>query len=197
MWEAQSETLQPGCVRTRLHAGGKALSYAETLERWIEDESFRDWFSQLLVHAPFEAYCWETPAVARSTLDQPFEWVLLDVPALGSLPPEPGAFAEPFSRCKAGERVAGFSNLGRDAFLVAPLPIDAESPYSHLASFIRSAPRSQSHSLWQTVAIAIRQHLGDAPLWVSTAGLGVSWLHIRLDTRPKYYRFRPYRSLAP
>src|SRR5262245_28161419 len=128
MWEAQSDTLQPGCVRTRVHAGGTALSDAETLERWIADESFRDCVSQLLVHAPFEAYCWETPAVARSTLDHPFEWVLIDVPALRSLPPEPEAFAERFSRCKAGESVAGFSNLGGDAFLVAPLPIDAESP---------------------------------------------------------------------
>jgi hypothetical protein len=24
----------------------------------------------------------------------------------------------------------------------------------------------------------------------------VSWLHVRLDSRPKYYRFDPYRSAA-
>lgn len=35
-----------------------------------------------------------------------------------------------------------------------------------------------------------------SPFWLSTAGMGVSWLHVRLDERPKYYRFQEYRSAA-
>ncbi|MDF9799652.1 hypothetical protein OKW21_004915 [Catalinimonas alkaloidigena] len=31
---------------------------------------------------------------------------------------------------------------------------------------------------------------------MSTSGLGVYWLHIRLDSRPKYYQFDPYRKLS-
>jgi hypothetical protein len=31
------------------------------------------------------------------------------------------------------------------------------------------------------------------PEWLSTAGAGVSWLHVRLDDRPKYYGYAPYR----
>jgi Family of unknown function (DUF6940) len=27
----------------------------------------------------------------------------------------------------------------------------------------------------------------------STAGAGVAWLHVRLDDRPKYYGYPPYR----
>ena len=34
--------------------------------------------------------------------------------------------------------------------------------------------------------------LGGKPVWLSTAGLGVGWLHVRLDDRPKYYRHAPY-----
>jgi hypothetical protein len=30
------------------------------------------------------------------------------------------------------------------------------------------------------------------PVWLSTAGAGVAWLHVRLDDRPKYYSHRPY-----
>jgi len=37
---------------------------------------------------------------------------------------------------------------------------------------------------------------GAGPPWVSTAGMGVPWLHVRLDTRPKYYRHAPYRSVS-
>ncbi|MBX3248007.1 MAG: hypothetical protein KF901_12575 [Myxococcales bacterium] len=32
-----------------------------------------------------------------------------------------------------------------------------------------------------------------ATVWLSTAGLGVDWLHVRLDARPKYYRHAPYK----
>ncbi|WP_391540805.1 DUF6940 family protein [Halomicronema hongdechloris] len=31
------------------------------------------------------------------------------------------------------------------------------------------------------------------PRWVNASGLGVAWLHVRLDTRPKYYQHEPYR----
>jgi hypothetical protein len=32
--------------------------------------------------------------------------------------------------------------------------------------------------------------------WVSTAGTGVPWLHVRRDTRPKYDRHAPYRAAS-
>jgi hypothetical protein len=31
-------------------------------------------------------------------------------------------------------------------------------------------------------------------MWLSTSGLGVAWLHIRLDSTPKYYQHQPYTS---
>lgn len=30
--------------------------------------------------------------------------------------------------------------------------------------------------------------------WISTSGLGVSWLHIRIDTYPKYYNYEEYKT---
>ena len=30
--------------------------------------------------------------------------------------------------------------------------------------------------------------------WLSTSGLGVYWLHVRLDSYPKYYTYRPYKA---
>jgi hypothetical protein len=35
--------------------------------------------------------------------------------------------------------------------------------------------------------------LGVRPVWLSTAGAGVPWLHLRLDDRPRYYGFAPFR----
>ena len=34
----------------------------------------------------------------------------------------------------------------------------------------------------------------DVPVWTSTSGLGVYWLHVRLDSRPKYYQHQPFKK---
>jgi hypothetical protein len=49
-------------------------------------------------------------------------------------------------------------------------------------------------AVWATAARLVRENLGDTPRWLSTAGLGVPWLHLRLDSYPKYYRYRPYTT---
>ena len=86
-----------------------------------------------------------------------------------------------------------FSNLGRDAILIVPCLKTVPSAYGHLAAFVREAPEAQRHALWQLVGEAMARRIGPKPVWLSTAGAGVSWLHVRLDDRPKYYRFGPYR----
>jgi hypothetical protein len=69
--------------------------------------------------------------------------------------------------------------------------------YTHLARFLREAPREQVHELWIAAGEAVMARLSDKPLYVSTAGMGVAWLHVRLDTRPKYFGYEPYaRMLA-
>jgi len=84
------------------------------------------------------------------------------------------------------------------------------SCYGHLANFVRGAPDAQIAKLWNLVAETLEEQLmGDAgagatvdvaaidrPLWWSTAGSGVAWLHFRLDSRPKYYQYRPYKAFA-
>jgi hypothetical protein len=30
--------------------------------------------------------------------------------------------------------------------------------------------------------------------WISTSGLGVPWVHVRLDRYPKYYQYGPYAA---
>ena len=93
--------------------------------------------------------------------------------------------------------VVVFENLGRDAVLVAPRPgVDGER-CAHLVAFLRTAGSSRRQALWQATARAAREQLvtrPTQPLWLSTSGLGVPWLHIRLDVRPKYYTHAPFRA---
>jgi hypothetical protein len=198
MWHCESsEPCGPGIRKLSLSRSGLIPSYGETLELWRRDETFREALIGALGHAaPFEAYFWETPPVTRSTLDRPFEFVLTNSTALASVKSDSEPFASHLRRCGEGQ-ITGFANLGGDAYLVVPCPLGATWAYPHLAAFSRHAPKHQQHALWRCVGEAMEQRVGDRPLWLSTSGLGVYWVHLRLDTRPKYYTFRPYTQAPP
>ena len=149
-------------------------------------------FTGLLAKSSFESFRWETPPVTVSNIDRPFECVLLDSPGLAPRP-DASAFANHFKIAKAP--VIEFPNLGGDAIMVVPCPIGPVNAYGHLASFVRNAPEQQIHDLWQAVADAMARRIATKPVWLSTAGAGVSWLHVRLDDRPKYYGHAPFRNL--
>jgi hypothetical protein len=194
MWSATSTQLSENQgLRFELQLNARPATVSEVIGAWRDDASFRTLFNALLVDAPYRGFRWETPPVTASTLARHFEFVLLDSPRLVRRP-EPQAFAEHFTNSPSG--VAVFPNLGGDAIMIVPCPLAEPSAYGHLAAFVRLAPEAQRHALWQTVGDAMAQRVGPKPLWLSTAGAGVSWLHVRLDDQPKYYGFDPYRRLT-
>ncbi len=185
------EVLQNGRIRRHtLLDEERPFNTQEILQKWQSDESFRSFFINLLADAPFAAYFWETPPMTKSTLERPFEFVLVDAPSLANAPTQRRAFANYFNN----QPVVDFPNLGGDAHLVVPCPQAANVNFAHLAAFSRTAPSDQQHQFWQRVGTAVSNHVGERPLWVSTSGLGVYWLHVRLDSWPKYYTFQPYRE---
>lgn len=178
-----------------LSRNGGAASVADVLRAWQNDAEFRSFFLDVLASAPFRAYRWETAPVAEKTMDRPFEFVMLDAPGLDRRP-NPEAFAKRFAEAETADvTVLAFPNLGNDAILVVPRPAGPSSVYGHLASFVRHAPLAQRHELWRTVGAAMQSRVQAGPVWLSTAGAGVPWLHVRLDDRPKYYGFAPYTRL--
>jgi hypothetical protein len=192
MWSARSEELaSERGLKFFVDLEGKPATFRDVLHGWRDDESFRSMFNALLANSPFSAFKWETPAVSRHTVTQPFEFVLLDSPSLVR-PPAPHVFAEHFARSPEKD-VLVFPNLGGDAIMIAPQQRSAASAYGHLAAFVRAAPQTQRQALWRLVGETMLERVGAKPVWLNTAGGGVSWLHVRLDERPKYYGFGPYR----
>ncbi len=182
--------------RTRLYTltfDDSPVSYADTLRLWEHDEVIRALFNTTLAAAPFVAYRWETPALTPASLQRGFEFVLIDSPWL-RLPPDADTFAPYFTDAERDAGVVSFANLGGDAILIAPSPRAPIEHYSDLAAFMRGAPHEQKQALWQVLAREIRNRCDEQPLWVSTAGGGVAWLHVRLDSYPKYYAHAPYRA---
>jgi hypothetical protein len=172
-------------------AGNARMTFSHVISLWRDDEIFVAEWTARLAEIPFDAYCLETPPLTKPMLNEPFECVFVESPALSRLKADPQPFQEHFR--ESGGSVA-FPSLGKDALLVAPCPVSDSTCYTHLAGFLRSASKEEASHLWRTVAQELDDRLADVPLWLSTAGLGVSWLHVRLDTRPKYYRHRAYAS---
>ena len=195
MWNAEIDDMDGGRVRrVRIRLDDNPVSYGEILENWRSDDACRDFFIGLLADAPYRAYLWETPPITKASATRPFEFVFVDSPALAGRNPDPMTFASYFQAADAAADAVVFANIGRDAVLVAPCPQGPSGAYTHLADFARGAAAEQQHAFWRTVGSTVSAHLSDHPLWLSTNGLGVSWLHVRLDTRPKYYNFQPFAA---
>jgi hypothetical protein len=163
-------------LQGEVRLGPRAATVAEVLDGWRDDVQLRTAFNDALAKAPFQAFRWETPAVTRDSLSRAFEFVVLDAPSL-AIAPEPEVFAEHFT---SKSPIVVFPNLGRDAILVVPTQLGPASAYGHVAAFVRHAPAAQRDALWREVAIAMHQRVSAKPVWLSTAGGGVAWLHVRL-----------------
>jgi hypothetical protein len=166
---------------------GHPMSRRDFLCGLRDDEALRQQFSALLCEAPHTALFWECPGMGPATLEAPMAWVCLPAPGLDG-PPDPSPFADPL-REKAGD-VVTFSNLRGDATLVVPRPRPGLAA-PHLLAFLRGARPEERSALWAAVGAAALAM--ERPFYLSTAGMGVAWLHVRLDARPKYYRHAPYR----
>ena len=204
MFDATHEIINEGRVHkyTVTH-NGQLIPYAEVLNLWQYESNFHSFFISVLAESPFSAYRWETPPIRKDTVKRQFEFVLVNSPGLATKPDQM-TYRDYFTSDDVNNGIVVFENLGKDAILVVPSPIDSSatsdgtgfSDYSHLAAFIRSAPDTQKQALWRTVGQTVQQKISDNPLWVSTAGGGVAWLHIRLDSRPKYYSYEMYRVFS-
>ena len=193
MWKSKRELINDDRIqKISIFKNHKQITYLEVIELWQQDESFRAFFLSLLTDTSMPAYFWETPPVSTATVSKEFEFVLIDSSKLTNIEPDPSDFRQHFE--SATSEVVTFPNLGNDALLIVPCPITNTPQSTHLADFVREAPVSQQHLLWQTVGRAIEENLNEQPIWVSTSGLDVSWLHVRLDCQPKHYCFEPYKQ---
>lgn len=177
---------------------GARISAGDALASLRDDRAFRDWLRGVLAGSDLPAYFWETPPLTAATLDAPWEFALIDAPSLRGVPAEPGAFAEHY---RTDALAVAFPNLGGDAWLVAPCPgrDPGRDPgrCAHLADFTRHAEDAAQDALWRLTGETATARVGARPLWLSTCGTGIYWLHLRLDTRPKYYSYAPYRRPPP
>jgi hypothetical protein len=172
------------------------LSFADALNCLQREPRFRQFLTDVLAASDFAAFRWETPPISVARVTRPFEFVMIDAPYL-DVAAEPDVFARYFEQQPSDSVVMVVPNLSRTAQLVVPRELGTRLDcYAHFAAFLRGAPTPQVHQLWQSVASTALGALSARPLWTSTAGAGVAWLHVRIENTPKYYSYRPYAHEA-
>lgn len=191
-WGFRSESLPSGAWHVTT-----SLSWADAVAA-LSNGTLGPTLNAWLSKSPHEPFYWETPPLTAADAGRTtFEFVTIPAPWLS---PEASAheFGELLAGCSTGAR--RFPNLGGDAVLVAPCCLRPSGELAHLAAFVRSAATSEQALFWREVGAAISDTLvarGRRPTWVNTEGSGVPWLHVRLDSRPKYYHHAAYRRPPP
>lgn len=188
------------------------LTYGEFINLLqSKDKEFIKEFDRQLSQAPAElsqqptAYFWECVPASRDTVNREFEFVVVKSEALEDISQDLSSFSQHF-RGSSDNHVVSFPSLSGDT-LVVPMPVrgyqyscndysDEARDYKNLKEFNNNASLEQKEHFWQKVGEKMAESLNntDAPRWLSTSGLGVSYLHVRIDSRPKYYTHDEYRS---
>lgn len=188
MWKVERLDIFNG-QKVRVMGHDTVLDFGSVLGLLKNNPSFSELVISVLKSMPYQSYRWETPPLSLSSLEQPFEFVVLNDPKIDRTP-DPIPFAD-FIGTKERNAVF-FENLGKDAHLIAPTDKCTEANYCHLGSFTATTPLDQQLEIWKLIGIKGLELVSEAPLWLSTAGGGVAWLHFRFDKSPKYYRHSEY-----
>lgn len=193
-WSFRRVPVSAHAENITIFCAGVSAGFSDVLAGWENSEPCRRLFLEVLAATSYPAFLWEMPPIGRAHRDRSFECVVIRNDALHRGRPDSTAFAAVFGR--TNDSVAVFANLGGDALLVAPRQLGAADAYPHLAAFVRAGPLAQRHEFLIRLGRAVLDDLQKRAgrVWISTSGLGVPWLHVRIDSSPKYYQHGAYRS---
>lgn len=182
----------PELHRYKIKAADHFLSFVEVVNAWGQKQSFREFYTKLLSELPFSAVYWEHPPVTTITIETlNYEFSVRPASRLANFKADPSRYQAYFTEAS----IVSFLSLGKDCQLVVPGPHDKATDYTHLLTFLRTASAEQKGAFWQAISQQLQGRLSANPLYLSTHGMGVPWLHVRLDEQPKYYGDEKYKSL--
>lgn len=159
----------------------------ETFVNLMTDKKYILKFIKILQEIPFEYYVLQTPCFQKNNL---FEFVIINKPELKKMKLNTTVYKKYFNNNK----VTSFLNLTGDTTLIVPQILSNvdKNIYLNISTFSKNAPINQQILLWKKVIDEIKKCKHKC--FLSTHGLGIGWLHIRIDESPKYYLYDNYKG---
>lgn len=128
-------------------------------------------------------FFWRT-SVLKSKKDLVYKEEFLEDEKLLHKKQDLKTFEEKFKKEKYA---VSFPNLSGDTILVVPVPRKGKR-FTNMFYFMTNASEIQKKELWKKVAEQAKEFLKtNENIWISTHGLGVNYLHVRICNNPKYY----------
>ena len=191
-YKISGEILNPKTTKYSILLDDTQVTYLMWVAKMQSSDDFILAFNQTLIDTKFGSFFWEVKPVTKTMLSEPFEFVIVNSEALAKISQDDTEFSQYFN---ASKMVVDFANINGDAELIVPTPLSQHTKYAHLAQFVRTASKEQLIAFWKKVAFVYQSKIGEQAKWLSTSGLGVYWLHVRIDSRPKYYQHQAYKTL--
>jgi hypothetical protein len=136
----------------------------------------------------------EFPSLSRENEEDIATVMLIPTNAFTHVMANHTAF-ETYMEKQGDNKFVVFPSLGGDGLLLVPTLKLEETPYdscAHVARFMLEASAREVICMWKKLAEVVLERHADptrngAPIYVSTHGKGVPWLHMRICDTPKYY----------
>ena len=106
---------------------GKKQSVVQWIDSMLKSNDLILEFNQVLKESTFEAYFWEVKPVNQNSINESFEFVLVNSSSLKSIKADDQSFHKYFDLNK---KVVSFPNLRKDAALIVPTPISQHTEYA-------------------------------------------------------------------
>lgn len=185
-------TQKKNVTRYKILHGEKRLTFNEVIFFWKNSIEFIEFYNSILAESEYDSFFWENPPMNINSLERYYEFVLIESTALSKITQDEVTFSKYFSPQK---KANSFFNLGKNAKLIIPTLSNNSVNYSSISKFVRTSNKDQYNEFWNLVGVEYERELEDEWKWLSTSGLGVHWLHVRIDSRPKYYIFKEYKGI--
>lgn len=181
-------------IKYKIFNDGRQLTWREVL--YSENNKIIEILISILKSYP-RSFFWELPPVKPSLLDSSlFEMVLINNDSNND---EADNF--PFYKqiISSKDTVNMFRNLSGDALLFIPagkFVREKSTNYANIYTFLKTAENKEAIDFFSKLFLNLREFFektSDKYTWISTSGLGVNWLHVRIEHDPKYYKYKPYK----
>ncbi len=176
----------------KLSRDGQNLSFIEVFELMVEEDSIINLMT-IFLSSWKRDYFWEHPKLTQDNCNSDYEVTIIPTDAFENRVSNFNPFKDKF---QVTDSVVVFPNLRKDSLLIVPNKDQGGNQnFITLRRFLHAASNVIIFKFWKTVGETMIEQItkNTKYCYLSTHGLGVLWLHIRIDQKPKYYQTKRYR----